>query len=660
LTGIPVVQLSNMENISVIFTAYDSPIWRAKLWVNPYEQNFPFMAEKDLNYNKFSVSLESIVIDFIEYLKVPNYNILRNTEKSWMFDPDDNSRIFIHFEQHNPPFKFLSFKNGLLLGFSYGKPVQIGELKTYPLLLDFPNVEDSTDHITYQKMKFASGNIVIDNSTGILDDLIELFGNDINLLSYNKDETLEIIKQFFVNNYTIGLNTVNLNVKDKRSRLTFKAPNTFYTKDKYPFIDDNLLEKVIQDAYGYCRGVAGTCLNRNEIYTQTIPALVFNDWFTFKFAREITSIEKLWINKSDIWTQAFPGLGVPDNNDYQTVNPHPIKIITKDAFGNDLPVDITTANMNDLPANDGRIQIWWSQALKDNPGHLYRRNGNAEKVKMTGVFVNMNTPGDIIKDMMVYYGELPYDASYFDLADWEKEMKDMKRIGICLNKSDDIYNWIEKIQNGSRLGFQLLIYKNLFSARVDNPNRQESFNIRWNEIKNRNDLEPELNGDNYATYTVINYLQDYTEDEWQTVIDKSQRLNILDVYKYEKEYKNNSYLIDEQDVIQKGRIILENFMQVRPIIRNIELEGLRWEAIKLFSTGYIDFSMELPRQMKIIQKYMKRRNSIGKIRVKVIGCKRDIKQEKISIDVIQCDKLETLNEMEAIEEELIEEELNEN
>jgi hypothetical protein len=646
--NIPVVQLSNVSDVSVIFTAYDSPVWRARLWVNPYERNLPFMAEHDTEYNKFAVSLENIIIDFIEYLKVPNYNVLRATDKSWMLDPSDSSKLLIHFERHNPPFKFLSFKNGLLLGFSYGKPLMLGELKTYPLLLDFPEVEDSSDNFVYQKMSFASGNIAIDNSTGILDDLIELFGNDINLLNYNKDGVLEIVRQFFVNSYTIGLNKVNLNVKDKRSRLTFKAPNTFYSKDEYPFIDDNLLEKVIQDAYGYCRGVPGTCLNRNEIYTvfpnPPLIAGTFNDWFTFKFARKITTIEELWINKSDTWTQAFPGLGVPGNNDYASINPHPIKIITKDVLGNDVPVDITANNMNSLPDNDGRIQIWWSQALKDNPGHLYRRNGNAEKVKMTGVFVNLNTPGEIIKDMMTYYGDLPYDASYFDLADWEQEMQNAKKIGICLNKSDNIYNWIEQMQNGSMLGFQLLIHKNLFSARVDNPNRQESFNIRWNEIKNRNELEPEMNGDSYATFTTINYLQDYTDGEWKTSIDQSQRLNILDVYKYEKEYKNDCFLVNERDVIQKGKFILENFMQVRPIIRGIELNGLRWDEIKLFSTGWIDFSMDLPRQMKVIQKYMKRRNYMGKLRVKVLGWKRNLKLEKTFIDVIQCDRLEALED----------------
>jgi hypothetical protein len=656
----PVIQLSNVQDISVIFTAYDSPVWRARLWVNPYEKNLPFMAEADANYNKYAVALNNIIIDFIQYLKVDDYSVLRSKDNTWMLDPSDSSRLLIHFNGHNPPSCFMSVKNGVALGFSYGKPVKLGNMKTYPLILDIPPVEDTADNLTYKKMEFASGSVSIDNSTGILDELIELFGNDLNLLSYTGGK-LEIIRQYYVESYTIGLNSVKLSVKDKRSRLTLKAPDTFYTKEEFPHIEDSLINKVIQDAYGKCRGVAGTCVNRNQIFEDyNADPIEFNNWFRFKFARKITSIEKVYVNMSDTWTEVFPGLGVfsEETRDkyspekYEYINPNPIRILTKDAYGNytvPMPVaiggdNITEADPYNLPDNNGIIEIWWNQALKDNPGHLERRNGNANKVKMTGVFVDLNTPGDIVKDLIIYYGKVLYEVSYFNQEEWEKEMAGGKEIGICLDSADDIFAWIEKIQNGSMLGFQLLINRNLFSARLDNPNREETFNIRWTEILNRNEIEPELNGDNYATYTEINYNKEYSDNEYLTIIDQSYRLAVLDVYKYEKEYKNDSYLINEEDVKKKGRIILENFTEVRPVFRNIELDGFRWDRIQLFSTGFIDFSVELPRQMRIIQKYMKKRNFMGKLRVKVIGCRRDLKLEKTYIDVIQCDRLEAFDE----------------
>ena len=644
----PIVQLANISDIPAIFTALDSPIWRAKLWVNPYERHLPFMAEEDTRYNARAVALENLIIDFMEYLRLDDYEAMRATDRSWMLDPSDASILYVHFEFSNPPFFFASFRHGLLHGFSRGSPVTLGELKTYPLLLDVPEVEDTSDHFTYQRMRFASGSVSIDNSAGVFDDMLEMFGNDLILFNCAKDGKLDLVRTFFIEKYEIGLTEAEFSVKDKRSRLTFRAPNTFYDREAYPFIEENLLGQAIRGAYGYCRGVPGTCLNRNQIYNppQFVPANGFNNWFRFKFARTITEIGQVMVNMQDVWVEVFPGLGVPptDSNpgtDYRTANPHPIRVISKDALGNDLPVAVTRDNMNDLPENGGAIEIWWSQAMRDNPGFLERRNGNAQPVKMTGVFVDRNTPGEIVRDIMSFYGELPYEASYFNLESWELEMAGGPRIGLCLDRQRDIFEWIEQIQNGSLFGFQLLVHKNLFSARVDNANRMESFSLHWSEIANRDQLKLELDGELYASYTEINYLQDYTLREWLTVRDMSQREGILEAYHFDKGFHSDAFLVDEEDVVRKGRMVLENFMQVRPVIRGIELGGLRGE-MQLFATGFIDFALPLPRQMRRIQRYMGGRETLGRVRVKVIGRRLDVKNGRTHIDVVQCDRLEAI------------------
>ncbi|MCL2093033.1 MAG: hypothetical protein FWH12_02455 [Treponema sp.] len=659
----PVVQLENVLDFNVQFTAYDSPIWRARLWCYNYEKKLPFM--NDEQRNNFAFELFTVIIDYVPYMKVTSFdgpNGLRANDRTWMVDPDDNSLIYIHFEDHNPSFSFISYKNGIMFAFSHGNPVQLGDAKTYPLLESFPQVEDQSDNFTYQKMRFSSGNITIDNSAGMLDSLVELFGNDVNLSMFTNNE-LDIIRSYFIERYTLGLTKIDLTVKDKRSRLTFQAPNTFYTREEFPDIEENLIGKVIQDAYGYCRGVPGTCVNRNELYQNPAQPTedTLNNWFIFKFARTISEIDKIWVKKSDVWTQIFPGLGIPDNRlvtsgdsletwqEHHPVGTRP-RIVTKDALGNDVLSVITDMSGKNLPTNadgtpnDGRIAIWRTQATKENPGHLHRANGNPEVVKMDGVFVDLHTPGEIVSDMMHYYGDRPYVAQFFDMDEWETEMRGGKEIGVCLDKADDIYSWVEKIQNGSMLGFQVLIYKDRFSARVDNPNRKEDFDIHWSEILNRDAIAPEMNGDAYASFATINYSYEYTEKEYKSVIDKSLRNAILDVYKYEKEYHNDSFLVRPEDAERKAKIVLENFMEVRPYIRGIELEGLRWDEIKLFSTGYIDFTMELPRQMRAIQKYMARRNAMGRMRVKVLRCSRDLKSEKTIIDVIGCDPLEALRE----------------
>jgi len=607
------------------------------------------MAAYDGKYNRTEITIGNIVIDYIEFDKANDLEELRNKDKRWMINPTDRSELWVHFENHNPPFTFMSFKSGLLMGFSLFKSELIGKIKTYPLLLSIPEIEDSADLQQYQRMAFASGNIEIDNGSGILDELFLLFGNDINLSEMDDNNELKLIRQFFIENYTVGMVKSNFRVKDKRARLSFKAPNKYYTKEEYKFISDNLVDKIQLDAYGYCKGVTGTCVNRNQIYNppQYVPANGFNNWFEFKFARKITSIESVWVEMSDIWTQVFPGLGVPNDPQYQdnwhNTNPNPIQLVCKDQSGKEYTITVDDGNKDHLGDydNDGRIRIWHSQAMKDNPGHLERRNGDANKVKMNGVFVDLHTPKDIIKDLMSYYGGI--DGDNFNNAVWDDELSSMKPIGICLETSRSVFDWIELIQNGSLLGFQMLIDKDKFSVRVDNANREETFNIRWNEMLNKNTLTPEINGDNYATFTTINYMKDYTDDKTLTITDNSKRLDILDIYKFEKEYSNESFLINKTDVEKKGKVILENYTMVKPIIRNIELDGIKRDnEYFLFATGWIDFTMELPRQMKIIQRYMKTRKFLDKLRVKIIKIRRNYITNKTYIDVIKCDKLNSL------------------
>ena len=662
----PIIQLANTRNIRAIYTAHETPIWRTRLWIYDYIKTLPFMAFTDSEYNRTAVNLSSLVIDFMEFARVYDVNELRQFDKSWMLNPTDISELWIHFEDHKPPSSFISFKSGLLMGFSYNKSETLGTNKTYPLLLDIPDIEDQADLSSYQHISFSTDSVSIENSTGILDDHFDLFGSDIDLLELDDKNHLEEIRQYFIESYSIGLTEASFNIKDKRAKFAFNAPVETYTKEKYPFIDDKEIDKIMIDAYGYCKGVPGTCTNRNQIYINP-QSTTFNNHFEFKFARKITSIEEVWVKMSDVWTQVFPGLGIPGNNDadspdrYLPINPNQIALIWTDQNDTERYEIVTQENKNTLGTynNDGRIRIWWSQAMRDNPGFLYRRNGDANEVKMNGVFVDLHNPGEIIKDLLVHYGNLTNDNHHFDNEEWARETEGMRSIGICLDSSKSVFDWIGLIQNGSMIGFQVIVYKNLFSIRTDNANREVSFNIRWIEILNKDEISPEINGEHYATFTTINYHKDYTDDESLTITNKTLRLQVLDHYKFEKEYTNDCFISGynnmeqtaEERVLQaaahvsrKGRIILENFTKMRIIIRNIELEGLKWDTIKLFSTGYIDFNMELPRQMKIVQRYMKTRNFLRQLRVKVIKCRRVIKENKTFIDVIQCDTLGSLEE----------------
>jgi hypothetical protein len=536
---------------------------------------------------------------------------------SWFIN---GNHLYIHFAEHDPPLVAQSIKNGILYGFTNKEPVKIGELQYLPDLLDVPEIEQSADPLKYSTMKFISGSVGINNTNGSLDTLTSLFGNDLNIL-IREGDGLSLLQQFYIAKYKISSKLAMFEVKDKRERLSFSAPDTYYTADEYPFIADKYIDKVILDAYGYCFGVLGVCLNRKQIYEDATYS-PFNDWFSFKFARSITQIDTVEVKMSDVWTEVYPGLGIPGNEDYVPVNPH--------------PVQINNAN--------GVITIWWSQAMKPNSGHLYSRNGEANDVRATGHFNLPSKPGDIAKDILTYYGNMPYEAAYFNIEEWEAELGTLPEIGICLDSSKVVYEWIEKIQNGCLIGWQLLVDKNFYTARLDNPNRTESFSIPSQEILNINEIEAEFDGGNYATFTNIQYAYNYAEKLFANIIDKSLRDVIINLYMADKEYKNDSYLRTRELAETKGKIILQDFSEVRPIIRGIRLFGHEWFNIKLYGTGFIDFSMKLPENLKSLQKYMEDRNFLGKLRVQIISKKISAKDEIVTIDVRQRDKLEALND----------------
>ena len=77
------------------FNAYASPIWRIRI----------------LDDHKNSIDVvTSIIIDSEVYTRVFTHAALRNNTKSWYMDNVNPIRIFVHFDNHNPPFVFTKFQ----------------------------------------------------------------------------------------------------------------------------------------------------------------------------------------------------------------------------------------------------------------------------------------------------------------------------------------------------------------------------------------------------------------------------------------------------------------------------------------------------------------------------------------------------------------------
>ena len=141
------------------------------------------------------------------------------------------------------------------------------------------------------------------------------------------------------------------------------------------------------------------------------------------------------------------------------------------------------------------------------------------------------------------------------------------------------------------IGFQFCVWRNVYTVRLDDPNRAEKPDIKRQDIMNLHEVEVDWNADLYGSYTDIEYAYNYSEKEGRHWIDKTYRIDILDIHRIEKEWSVNTLLVSEADAKLKSDIILEDFVKLRPIIRGIKLFGDKWVDYRVYDMVYIDLSL---------------------------------------------------------------------
>jgi len=640
-------EIETSKLLDGIPTAFEPGIWRYCLYATG--ELLPFMED---TFNRVSIKCNNLVIDQVEYLKLDSLNYLRSyvpteTTGAWY---NEGSVIYVRFPFYNPPYLFFSKKYGTLMGFTDGSPKIINGTVYKSGLLSTPEITVSADAFTYDRMKFNSANISIDNSDGQFDDAGDFFGNEFNILvavmperkednrhlirtieetgnekiasvdsgideyvtlyQEKKDEEikLKLLVQYYIENISVTLDKADFKLNDKRERLSAMIPNKQYTREEYPFIDDNMIDKDMQEVYGKCFGVPGVCLQGEQINARDGEPKDSEGYLTeykYRFSSKIARLDRIQVKmtageypdsaseykmkNTDGWTEIWNS-----------------KTGWKDGVGNDAG-NVTNPTL----LAQGIITLRWDIAKQ---GGL--RENRINEVRADGVFIafpeNNNgilkaTPKDIIKNIMYKYSNIPYDKNYFDMGkegtgkggfDDELSKLDPYEIGIMFDKSISIYEAIEQIQSGSVFGFQFQVHENKFTARLDDPDRKERGSISHTEILNLNEIEVDWNAELYGTYTDIEYAHRYEEDEFSRFIDRGSRQDILDIHRIDKVWNVQTLLANKDDAKKKSDKLLEDFKKLKPIIRNIKLSGEKWfglvedfEELRIYDIIKIDFSI---------------------------------------------------------------------
>jgi hypothetical protein len=506
---------------------------------------------------------------------------------------------------------------GLTTGKSYIRDTALyrGGLDYYPV------VKEYADNIEAARMKFNSGSVALDNTDGSFDDAYSFFGNSLKV--YIRDEGYVLpLYEYYIKDISISLSSVTFGLGDKRQRLSQKIPPGKFTAEEYPYMSNpgnteqksKHLGKVIPLAYGYCMNVPAICVDEFKIYAEGTSGALKPDR-TFKVCQRIISIDSVMVKM----TQPSGSSGSQE--------------VWTEQKGNIKSID----NANGLFTMNRQYCMPEISGAETIPEMF--------EVMVTGVFglpESDCTPGKILAEIMSVYGGVSFGPSHYNVDEFNAELAPLAKIGLYLDKEQDIFNVIETLQNGSDYSFQFMTDFDKFSAKRNDNERAVKTRIAQNDILNLSETKLTANTGEYATIVDIGYNTNHRDDSNERLIDKKNRDAILYLYKIEKAYRANTLLRTKNEADGKASRLAEYFSEPRPEISGITLFGRKWFDLKCYDIVDIDLRRNEPIESygnSVIGRAEKIRPFIGRIKGKITSVEKNTRNETVKISVVKLEDI---------------------
>jgi hypothetical protein len=488
------------------------------------------------NTNKQTLNIKSVYINISEKQDITfTLNDCKAQEKSFYFDAT-NQILYIHYNHlYNP--NALNVEIGVVSGYTNDNVRTFNDIQYRPEVISIPNYQKEADPLQYVRQAFFGGNIRFRND-GRFDGQGKYNGNDILVFVGEEGDTYADLKPLFANyieDYNTTLNDADFSTVDVRERDSIKIPNKFFNTTDFPDITEDLIGKIVPEAYGPLKG---------------IPGISINGGTKFRFASKITGTPIVKAKKNNKWVTVTP---LSIDNDSGTVT-----LSVADAY-----VDGSAANgFNDIKAD--------------------------------GIFVNIANPGSIIEDLNNEYLDIPFTASNYNTTEWNNEKQYLADVGLYLDEQLDIYTWIEKLQSGSQVGFRYDIENGIRTLRLDNPNRNPVLTIFDVEILNNEELPVDNNLSLYATTAQIEYARDYTEDITLKVENVEFKETVYKDHRAYKEFISPSLLQTLANAQAKASIIMEDQKEIRPVF-NVLVKNKKYFDLRIYDiiNAYIRYPGQL-------------------------------------------------------------------
>ena len=107
------------------------------------------------------------------------------------------------------------------------------------------------------------------------------------------------------------------------------------------------------------------------------------------------------------------------------------------------------------------------------------------------------------------------------------------------------------------------------------------------------------------------------------MIDTTHKKEILDIHRQEKDWSVKTLLANEKDAILKGKILLEDFSKLQPLIKNIQLSGKKWFDMRVYDIVHIDFNIPGEEREKYPRHIIRLIEEVGNGRLVTTGRETD-------------------------------------
>ncbi len=513
-----------------ILLNYEPGIWFATLFPDPHMEIAGGAISWETGANPYQdYDIGSVKVNGIDYTHVTTFADLRTQSESYYYDIV-TTKLYIHFLDWHQPFGVwaLAF---ILVGQTTGFCNQVDSVNgayfngVYfePRIKSVPSISKSKDPLFFGVLKFQGGQVTLENSDGYFDKFA-----DLNIVRQPARlqlgfDTLDYDEYwqgpaFYIESYTRTISEYVLKLQDVRKSLSTPIPPNVLTLAAWPNLNENNVNKPKPILYGTARGVPLICLNEMDETAATYQFLLMDTEF-----HDVTAVSAVYVGDTQL-----------------------------------------TAGQWSLNASLGIITI----------NDEYCEN-DLDDVTVDCTGANIHNSMEIIKDLLLNYGNVQFIPANYDVKEWNGASADARSVYLYLDEQAELIQAIEPCCVASDIIF-FPKDGGLFSARAYSEDRVPRKTIDKTEWLD----EPQIScdWDKFLSSATINYSKHLKTSKSKSYLNTVYEAEVFARYKSKATKSFDTILATASGAAAKSETIMALSKVIGEIVKrstgvqNIDLE----------------------------------------------------------------------------------------